>query len=354
MCCHAFDTSHHSSPFHTPPLPLAAWWWEDHNASYTLNATLHPGPDGVLSPTVVFRPRTQQYIVAFGYRDSVTTSIAPSTTTANIDVWGLSGGNDLLYQVWSQIVPVNTPPPGRMYSTGIYDPVSDQLVLYGGAICNNASSLNDCSMSGGLPPGQPAYYTFQNSTLVLELSNPAGPTWRVYDATFQRDPSQVGEMGGVVVCMCCAWVGGIKSSQVCANARIDTSALPDSPQHPISRRGVGVYVPGVGVYVRGGGERGVCCGLMLGLRRFLEQAVVPRGMRRRSAEQRVAGFSDDAVLAVAWVWGGSGVLDAAWCGAAGGGVRTSDGQSDGSHFCRMRCSALPLLRLRARSYPAHA
>lgn len=52
------------------------------------------------------------------------------------DVWVLTNANGNGVSAWNQLSPVGGPPPARGSSGGGYDPVSNTLMIYGGADCS--------------------------------------------------------------------------------------------------------------------------------------------------------------------------------------------------------------------------
>lgn len=85
------------------------------------------------------------------------------------DVWILTNANGLdqttgqpATSQWNQLFPTGVPPthqsyPGREISAGVYDPVSNRMIIFGGAACGPCIALNDvwaltnANGSGGTP-----------------------------------------------------------------------------------------------------------------------------------------------------------------------------------------------------------
>ncbi|MBI5838327.1 MAG: hypothetical protein HZB25_13900 [Candidatus Eisenbacteria bacterium] len=73
----------------------------------------------------VYDPVRDRMIVFGGYGDSYLN-----------DVWALSLSGT---PAWTQLAPTGTPPPGRTYSSAVYDPVHDRMVLFGGLTYTSSS-----------------------------------------------------------------------------------------------------------------------------------------------------------------------------------------------------------------------
>ncbi len=94
-----------------------------------------------------------------GWNGINTGGIPPPSRTSHVAVWDdkhdrmlVIGGRDengsntntvfalqdsADFMNWQQLAPTGTPPTPRIYSTGIYDPVGDRVLLYGGLDANN-------------------------------------------------------------------------------------------------------------------------------------------------------------------------------------------------------------------------
>lgn len=107
------------------------------------------------------------------------------------DVWVLTNGNGLGGpSAWTELAPAGSPPPARAFPSADYDPVTNQLIVFGGYkdlpneyfndvwILTNANGLGgipewiQLSPGGSLPPERTAHssaYSSSSSTLVIAM-----------------------------------------------------------------------------------------------------------------------------------------------------------------------------------------
>lgn len=100
-------------------------------------------------------------------------------------------------QEWVKMeIPTTDNYPSRAYTQGVYDPIGDQLIAYGGATCALPENVNGslvwprCTLVAPYSPGDPSPFIFWDTTVVLQLSGASGPAWREHTAREQVDQSQ--------------------------------------------------------------------------------------------------------------------------------------------------------------------
>lgn len=97
------------------------WHFDDANETWTLVST--GGPEARVNATMVWDP-TVERLLLFGGNDSASgMNIGPLN-----DAWEY----DPAANVWSELSPSGTPPPPRLSAAGTFDPLRNQLVIYGG------------------------------------------------------------------------------------------------------------------------------------------------------------------------------------------------------------------------------
>jgi hypothetical protein len=135
-------------------------------------------PSPRLRHSSVYDPATNSLIIFGGY---------DCTSTYFNDVWILSNANSVSgTPVWTNIVPLGTPPSARENATGVYDSATNSLILFGGdagtPMFNDVWVLSHANGSGGTPAwtqltvsgtgptartGHSAVYDSQNSRMVI-------------------------------------------------------------------------------------------------------------------------------------------------------------------------------------------
>ncbi len=141
------------------------------------------GPGGRGDRPVAIYDPVRDRIVTFGGAPG------PSGTS---DVWALSLPGA---PTWTELTPAGAPPAGRSFSTGIYDPIRDRLVVFGGLTSEATNEVWELTMSGtptwteltpsGAPPnpryGHTAIYDPVRDRMVVfggyDGSMPFGDVW---------------------------------------------------------------------------------------------------------------------------------------------------------------------------------
>jgi outer membrane protein assembly factor BamB len=126
-----------------------------------------PTPPPRRNPALAYNPNTNEMFM-FGGRTA-------STFFNDIWVLDLTPGSEN----WTQLTPAGTPPCPRTEITGIYDPVNNRLIFFGGDIDNSIrvnetweldlntitwSMLNALSVSNSLPMARSAYAAVYDQT----------------------------------------------------------------------------------------------------------------------------------------------------------------------------------------------
>lgn len=168
--------------------------WEIHNASGT---AMHPDADQVLLPTLVYRPRYADYVVVGGYRDAYyndSTNASPRVWRLALDGGGGSAG-DAMFDYWDEVTVLNSEalPVGRAYTYGVYDPVFDRVLMYGGLSCPPQYSINGTVVlpqCDSAVPSSLSMSTFHNDTLVLQFLNATAAEWQWFGMSLQANKAQ--------------------------------------------------------------------------------------------------------------------------------------------------------------------
>ena len=135
--------------------------------SWNQLSPLNP-PLGRIAPVAVYDPVGDRMILSGGFN-----------TSFRNDTWQLALGGT---PTWSQLNPAGAPPTPRDFSTAIYDPVGQRMVMFGG----NASA-------SGAPPAHPVNDTWAlsltGSPAWIQLPTGFGPSARLAHESFY-DPAR--------------------------------------------------------------------------------------------------------------------------------------------------------------------
>lgn len=131
-----------------------------------IDATVAPGPDLRHSPSFVWDPKRGRFLLFGGY--------PPSNTEGRNDVWALAP--DPL--AWTNLLPNDKTgqPSPRAQSSAVYDPVNDELVVFGGVDRSTFFDLWALSLAATPPSWRevqttnPAPRSTSGSTMILEPS----------------------------------------------------------------------------------------------------------------------------------------------------------------------------------------
>ena len=94
--------------------------------------------------TPVAYDETSNQLIVFGGGTAFFGSCGTPTCAIN-DTWVLTNANanGMGPAEWRQILPLGTPPPGRMGHDAVYDAATNRLVVFGGQVAANTFAVND-------------------------------------------------------------------------------------------------------------------------------------------------------------------------------------------------------------------
>jgi len=105
-------------------------------------------PQGRYGHVATYDPNSNRMTVFGGAEGS-------PTPCAN-DAWVLDGANGSGSAAWFELTPTGTLPPARVYHTGVYDPTTNSLIVFGGNNCstgyfNDVWVMSSANGEGGTP-----------------------------------------------------------------------------------------------------------------------------------------------------------------------------------------------------------
>jgi hypothetical protein len=99
------------------------------NGLCALSLGVSPSWSGLAASGTAPPGRTAHAAIYDPVRDRMLVFGGLAGSTRQNDVWALSLGSS---PAWSELAPVGTPPSGRLYATAIYDPVRDRMLVFAG------------------------------------------------------------------------------------------------------------------------------------------------------------------------------------------------------------------------------